>query len=107
MARGTIFQEIRPGAGFKTGDFVKEKGVGGAAVERLLRVCGRGEGPRTLIVEQLASDMIKKRHAHDSQGAGDGERLGSGTGAGKGGRADRGWMLLSGGACLAPNTLQL
>ena len=25
VARGTIFQEIRPGAGFKTGDFVKEK----------------------------------------------------------------------------------
>ena len=23
--RGTVFQEIRPGAGFKTGDFVKEK----------------------------------------------------------------------------------
>ena len=25
VARGTVFQEIRPGAGFKTGDFVKEK----------------------------------------------------------------------------------
>ena len=24
-ARGTVFQEIRPGAGVKTGDFVKEK----------------------------------------------------------------------------------
>ena len=24
-ARGTVFQEIRPGAGFKTGDFVQEK----------------------------------------------------------------------------------
>ena len=24
VARGTLFQEIRPGAGFKTGDFVKE-----------------------------------------------------------------------------------
>ena len=24
-ARGTVFQEIRPGADFKTGDFVKEK----------------------------------------------------------------------------------
>ena len=33
-ARGTVFQEIRPGAGFKTGDFVKEK-LGGATVERL------------------------------------------------------------------------
>ena len=33
-ARGTVFQEIRPGAGFKTGDFVKRK-VGGATVERL------------------------------------------------------------------------
>ena len=34
-ARGTAFQEIWPGAGFKTGDFVEEKGVGGATVERL------------------------------------------------------------------------
>ena len=25
VARGTVFQEIRPGAGFKTGDLVKEK----------------------------------------------------------------------------------
>ena len=25
MARVTVFQEIRPGAGFKTGDFVKER----------------------------------------------------------------------------------
>ena len=25
LARGTVFQEVRPGAGFKTGDFVKEK----------------------------------------------------------------------------------
>ena len=24
-ARGTVLQETRPGAGFKTGDFVKEK----------------------------------------------------------------------------------
>ena len=28
VARGTVFQEIRPGAGFKTGDFV-EKSWGG------------------------------------------------------------------------------
>ena len=25
VARGTVMQAIRPGAGFKTGDFVKEK----------------------------------------------------------------------------------
>ena len=25
VARGIVFQEIRPGAGFKTGDFGKEK----------------------------------------------------------------------------------
>ena len=25
VARGTVCQEIRPGAGFKTGDFVEEK----------------------------------------------------------------------------------
>ena len=34
MAKGTVFQEIRPGSGVKTGDFGKEKGVGGATVER-------------------------------------------------------------------------
>ena len=28
-ARGTVFQEIRPGAGFKTGDFVKDMCWGG------------------------------------------------------------------------------
>ena len=33
-ARGTVFQEIRPGAGFETCDFVTEKGVGGATVAR-------------------------------------------------------------------------
>ena len=32
VARGTVFQEIRPGAGFKTADFAKEK-LGGATVE--------------------------------------------------------------------------
>ena len=31
---GTVFQKIRPGVGFKTGDFVKEK-LEGATVERL------------------------------------------------------------------------
>ena len=35
VAKGTAFQEIRPCAGFKTGDFVKEK-LGGATVVRLL-----------------------------------------------------------------------
>ena len=35
-ARGTVFQKIRPGAGFETGDFVKEKLGGGATVERLV-----------------------------------------------------------------------
>ena len=35
--RSTVLQEIRPGAGFKTGDFVEEK-LGGATVQRL----GRG-----------------------------------------------------------------
>ena len=32
-ARGTAFQELRPGAGLKTGDFVEKK-VGRATVER-------------------------------------------------------------------------
>ena len=40
MARVTVFQEIRPGSGFKTGDFVKEvrsvkEVLGGATVVRL------------------------------------------------------------------------
>ena len=34
VARGTLFREIWPGAGFKTGDFVKEK-MGGLPIERL------------------------------------------------------------------------
>ena len=29
VARGPVFQEIRPAAGFKTGDFVKERLGGG------------------------------------------------------------------------------
>ena len=33
-ARGTVFQAMRPGAGFETADFVKEL-LGGATVERL------------------------------------------------------------------------
>ena len=34
---GAVFQEIRPGAGFKTGGFVREKlGGRGSNVERLL-----------------------------------------------------------------------
>ena len=34
-ARGAVFQEVRPWAGFKTDDFVKEKSGGGATVVRL------------------------------------------------------------------------
>ena len=37
VARGTVFQKIRPGAGFKTGDFVEEKKLGAATVKRRLR----------------------------------------------------------------------
>ena len=36
VAGGTVVQETRPGAGFKTGIFVKEKLGGRATVERLL-----------------------------------------------------------------------
>ena len=32
---GTVFQDIRPGAGFKTGNFVEEELGGGATAERL------------------------------------------------------------------------
>ena len=39
MARGATFQDIPPGGGVKTGDFVKEK-LGGAAVERLVTIQG-------------------------------------------------------------------
>ena len=35
VARGTVFQDIRPGAGFKTGNFVEEELGGGATAERL------------------------------------------------------------------------
>ena len=35
QGEGTVFQALRPGAGSKTGDFVKEK-LGGAIVERIL-----------------------------------------------------------------------
>ena len=35
VARGTVIEEIRPGAVFKTGDFVIEKRSGGATVVRL------------------------------------------------------------------------
>ena len=28
LARGTVFQEVRPGAGFKTGDFGEENAEG-------------------------------------------------------------------------------
>ena len=40
VARRTVFQEVRPGAVFKTGDFVKEK-LGGV-VERLISIAKRG-----------------------------------------------------------------
>ena len=36
VSRNTVFQEIRPGAGFETAEFVNEK-VGGATVVRLDR----------------------------------------------------------------------
>ena len=56
----------------------------------------------TLIVGQPASAMIKKRHAHDSQEGGRGieNGWGGGRGARKGRKADRSWMLLSGGGVL-------
>ena len=39
-SRDTIFRWIRPGAGFKTDDFLKEK-LGGAAVVRLSKKQGK------------------------------------------------------------------
>ena len=37
VARGTVFQVIRPAAGFKTSDFVKEKSGGGGYYRRTTR----------------------------------------------------------------------
>ena len=47
MSRDIVLKEIRPGAGFETGDFVEEK-LGGATAERLLAVdvSGRNTIPR-------------------------------------------------------------
>ena len=39
VSRDTVFQEMRPGAGFETGGFVKKK-VGGANAERLVSITG-------------------------------------------------------------------
>ena len=50
----------------------------------------RGGGPSNIDRRQLASAMIKKRHADDSQGGGIENGREVGQGAGKGGRADRG-----------------
>ena len=59
-SRDTIFQEIRPGAGFETGDFVKEKLRKGATVGRLLCVvapflCSRFE----VVVFMLGTEIVK------------------------------------------------
>ena len=62
----------------------------------------RGGGPSNTDRRELASAVIKERHAHDSQGE-RGRRLG---GARKGGRADKGWNCYSlRVACLAANKL--
>ena len=45
VSRDTVSQEIRPGADFETGDLVKEKGVGGATVERLPELYGSATSP--------------------------------------------------------------
>lgn len=37
VARGVVSQDIRPGTGFKPGDFAEEK-FGGATVERLVEL---------------------------------------------------------------------
>ena len=40
VERGTVFREIRPGTGFKTGDFVEEK-LGGGGYRRTTHGSGR------------------------------------------------------------------
>ena len=68
VARGIVFQEIRPEAGFKTGDFVKEKGVGGATTVERLRVstvvrqssCALRPGDGSLAA--LVQPTVRERH---------------------------------------------
>ena len=49
MAIGTVVQEIRPGAGFETGDFVKERLGGEGTADRLHEYCeNRNEIPAIL-----------------------------------------------------------
>ena len=47
VAKGIVFQEIRPGAGFKAGDFVQEK-LRGATVVRVGANSGRSRSGVTL-----------------------------------------------------------
>ena len=66
IARGTGFQALRPGAGFKTGDFVKN--IWGAAVERLIhipkhrpRLSPRSAAVFAAAVAAAASEQISER----------------------------------------------
>ena len=46
VERGTVFQEIRPCACFKTDDFVEGK-LGGGGCRRTTRWCGKTASPKT------------------------------------------------------------
>ena len=66
------------------------------AEDVFLQVFERGGGPSSIGRRQLASATIKKGHAHDSQGKGIENGWGVKRGAGNGGRANWGWIILSG-----------
>ena len=57
VARGIVFQALRPGAGFQTGDFVKEK-LGGGYRTTTLRGVILSENTLKYIIYILASKLI-------------------------------------------------
>ena len=60
VSRDTVFQEIRPGAGFETGDSVKRKEEG-ATVERLVSYALHQKKLRLLIILV----RVAQGHSHE------------------------------------------
>ena len=56
VSRDTVFQEIRPGVGFETADFVKEK-LGGGLCRRTTRTC-RVEKPAKVGLQCLCNSPL-------------------------------------------------
>ena len=65
VSRDTVFQDIRPGVGFKTGDFVEEKLGGGGTVERLSyrHIASGGE---VVARATIAVTMFWLKRVHDA-----------------------------------------